>query len=80
LAAKQVLKKKVLKEIEKLPKNKLEEVLDFVGYLLSKEGKVMSVEPEELDPSKDPILKMIGRVSHGSLAKDIDKDLYGELG
>ena len=38
------------------------------------------MEPEEeLDPSKDPILRMIGRVSHGSLAKDIDKELYGVM-
>lgn len=32
-----VLKKKAIKEIDKLPNNKLPEVLDFVGYLLSKE-------------------------------------------
>jgi hypothetical protein len=33
---------------------------------------------EELDPKKDPILKYIGGVSYGSLAKDIDRELYGE--
>ena len=32
----------------------------------------------ELEPGNDPILKFIGGVSHGSLAKDIDSDLYGE--
>ena len=79
MTAKQVLKKRVLKEIERLPENRLQEVLDFVGYLLSKEYGTKSVEPEEdLDPSRDPILRMIGRVSHGSLAKDIDKELYGD--
>lgn len=79
MKSEEVLKNRVLKEIEKLPQNRLEEVLDFVEYLLSKEYGAQAVEPEEeLDPSRDPILKMIGRVSHGSLAKDIDKELYGE--
>ncbi|HXG68321.1 MAG TPA: type II toxin-antitoxin system ParD family antitoxin [Blastocatellia bacterium] len=32
----------------------------------------------DLDPAQDPILKFIGEASHGSLAKDIDKELYGE--
>ncbi len=73
------LKEELIEEINKLPEDKLREVLDFVGYLLSKVHSAPAVEPEEdLDPSKDPILKMIGRVSHGSLAKDIDKELYGE--
>ncbi len=75
----EVLKDKVIKDIEKLPEDKLQEVLDFIRYLLSKEKGIKSTEPEEeLDPSKDPILRMIGRVSHGSLAKDIDKELYGD--
>jgi hypothetical protein len=33
---------------------------------------------EDLDPEKDPILKYIGVVSHGYLAKDIDRELYGD--
>jgi hypothetical protein len=28
-------------------------------------------------PERDPILKFIGGVSHGSLAHDIDRELYG---
>jgi hypothetical protein len=79
LKSEEILKNRVIREIKKLPKDKLQEVLDFVEYLLSKERSAESVKPEEgLDPSQDPILKMIGRVSHGSLAKDIDKELYGE--
>ena len=74
-----ILKDKVIKEMEKLPQSKLQEVLDFVGYLVSKEQKAKTEELEkELDPADDPILKFIGGVSHGSLAKDIDKELYGE--
>ena len=79
MKSEEILKNRVIREIKKLPKNKLQEVLDFVEYLLSKEHSTESVKSEEdLDPSQDPILKMIGRVSHGSLAKDIDKELYGE--
>jgi hypothetical protein len=32
----------------------------------------------DLELGKDPILEFIGGVSHGSLAKDIDNELYGE--
>lgn len=73
------LKEKLVQEIEKLSEDRLQEVLEFVGYLLSKEQKARVAKPEvDLDPAKDPILKFIGGVSHGSLAKDIDKELYGE--
>ncbi|MBI4490982.1 MAG: DUF2281 domain-containing protein [Deltaproteobacteria bacterium] len=73
------LKERLAREIGKLPEGTLREVLDFVRYLLSKEQKARGGEPErDLDPAKDPLLKFIGGVSHGSLAKDVDKDLYGE--
>jgi hypothetical protein len=79
MKSQEVLKNRVLEEIEKLPKSKLQEMLDFVGYLISKDRNAQTTEPEEeLDPSQDPILRMVGRVSHGSLAKNIDKELYGE--
>lgn len=32
----------------------------------------------KLDPKKDPLLKLIGSINHGSLAEDIDKELYGD--
>ena len=32
-----------------------------------------------LDPGMDPILEYIGGVSHGSLARDIDSELYGDI-
>lgn len=74
-----LLKAQLVQEIEKLPEDRLQEVLDFVGYLMSKERKIGITKLErELDPAKDPILKFIGGVSHGSLAKKIDTDLYGE--
>jgi len=73
-----MLKERLIEEIERLPRERLQEVLDFVGYLLSKEQRTQAVAQErELDPAKDSLLQFIGRVSHGSLAKDIDNDLYG---
>ncbi len=71
----------VVKEaIGHLSEDKLTEVFDFVGYLLAREKKEEKEKAEELelDPQKDPILKYIGGVSHGSLAKDIDRELYGD--
>jgi hypothetical protein len=68
--------------VERLPEDMLAEVFDFVSYLLAKEERESREEKEEkrkLDPKKDPILRYyIGGVSHGSLAKDIDRELYGE--
>ena len=72
------LKERLVEEIVKLPDERLEEVLDFVESLVRKEREAPVIKNErELDPDKDPILKFIGGVSHGSLAKDIDKELYG---
>ena len=34
-----ILKKKLIEEIEKLPEDRIQEVLDFVGYLRTKEAK-----------------------------------------
>jgi hypothetical protein len=72
------LKDRLVRELERLPEDRLREVLDFVEYLLSKEHVAQAVEPgKELDPAQDPIPKFIGGVSHGSLAKHLDKELYG---
>ena len=77
----QIFKDVVKEALEHLSEDKLTEVFDFVSYLLAKEK--MEGEREEklelyLDPKKNPILKYIGGVSHGSLAKDIDRELYGD--
>ena len=62
--------------IEKIPENKLGEVLDFMEFLLEKERLSTKIR-FNLNSVGDPILDFIGGVSHGSLAKDIDSDLYG---
>jgi hypothetical protein len=71
------MREKLRTTIEEIPENKVGELLDFVEFLLEKARHTR--EPElDLDPEKDPILKYIGGVSHGSLAKNIDGELYGE--
>ena len=72
-----MIKQRLFTTIEEIPESKLGELLDFMEFLLEKErhkkkGKL------NLEPGKDPILEFIGGVSHGSLAKDIDSELYGE--
>ncbi len=71
------LKEKLLSAIEDIPESKLGELLDFMEFLLEKDRR-NSKQKFDLDPGRDPILEFIGGVSHGSLAKDIDGELYGE--
>jgi hypothetical protein len=74
-----ILKKQLLQQVEDLSEERLQEVLDFVGCLRGKEQQASRGEQgNDLDPAKDPILKFIGKVSHGGLAKRIDEELYGE--
>lgn len=71
------VKERLLSTLERLPEFRLKELLDFADFLLSKEKTREKLKTLDLDPEKDPILKFIGGVSHGSLAKDIDLELYG---
>jgi hypothetical protein len=73
------LKTQLDHKLTMLPNDRLREVLDFVEYLLSKEQKTPAVNAQEtLDPAHDPILQYSGGVAHGSLARDIDEELYGK--
>ncbi|MBT9440182.1 MAG: DUF2281 domain-containing protein [Deltaproteobacteria bacterium] len=72
-----MIKQRLLTTIEEIPASKLGEVLDFMEFLLEKERNKKKGELD-IEPGKDPILEFIGGVSHGSLAKDIDSELYGE--
>lgn len=71
------VKDRLLTSIQQVPESKLGELLDFAEFLLEKERRQKEGELV-LDAGKDPILKFIGGVEHGSLAKDIDAELYGE--
>lgn len=73
-----VLKQKLLAEIEQLPDYRLQEVLDFVRFLRwqtrqPSEENIHNHKPDEAD---DPMLRFIGGVAHGSLAQNIDAELY----
>ena len=75
----QSLQQELLGKIAELPDHRLQEALDFVSFLLFQEQRTPKGHPEQdpkLDPSKDPLLDFVGRISHGSLAQEIDKELY----
>ena len=72
-----ILIEKLTAAVERLPASKAQEVLDFVEFLITKEEQTRAVTGAEPDPAKDPILSFIGGVSHGSLAHNIDGELYG---
>jgi hypothetical protein len=74
-------KAKILEALDALPEARQREVLDFVEFLQGR-PRVPEEMPsddgtEDLNPEDDPILDAIGSVSHGSLAQNIDEDLYG---
>jgi hypothetical protein len=73
-------KEQILAALDDLSAAKQAEVLDFVEFLRTRTKDVPPVEngEDELNPEDDPILDAIGSVSHGSLAQNIDEDLYGE--
>ena len=71
----EALKNKIVQEISNLPPEKLGDVLNFVSNLTDDEKQSDGAKMGA--PEKDPILKFIGGVSHGSLAHDIDGELYG---
>lgn len=73
------LKERIAQRIDKLAEDKLGEVLDFVDFLVSRQGPPVPDQASQLDPpiDEDPLIAYIGGVEHGSLAQDIDKELYG---
>jgi hypothetical protein len=73
------LKQQLLAEIDRLPEDKLPELLNFVRFLEWQQPSTNTPQStDKLDPMQDPILRFIGGVSHGALAQAIDEELYGE--
>ncbi|KAI9130094.1 hypothetical protein [Acaryochloris sp. CCMEE 5410] len=68
------VKQRLLTEIEQLPESQLTEVLRFVGTLQANPQHGIST----MEPTPDPLSSFIGAVSHGSLAQEVDADLYGD--
>ena len=71
-------KEQLVQELARLPEERLQEVLHFVESLLRQEQQARAETLlQEHDPAQDPILQYSGGVAHGSLARNIDEELYG---
>ena len=72
-------KEQLVQEIEKLPEEQLQEVLNFVGYLRAQDSrKITTMSQKDLDPQGDPVLKLFGIANVEPFSQNIDQDLYGE--
>ncbi|WP_107668855.1 hypothetical protein [Cyanothece sp. BG0011] len=69
------IKQELLNKIEKLPDSRLQTVLQFVNEL--PEFKETSLD-DIADENEDPLLGFIGQGNQGSLAQNIDEELYGK--
>jgi hypothetical protein len=70
MALNQFTQQKLTAAIAKLPPYKVQEVIDFVEFLLYRE------ELPEDPQGQDPLQAYIGGVAHGTLATNIDEELY----
>lgn len=68
---------KIVRQMNGLPEESLREVLDFVASLSNGESNQIKTNADR-EPEHDPILRFIGGASHGSLAREIDGELYGD--
>ncbi len=73
-----IRKKKLLENIDKLPESDIQEIIDFVDFILSKKDREKNRSHiTKLDPNKDPILKLMGIADVEPFAYKIDQELYG---
>ncbi len=76
--AAEALKEKLIEQLDKLPEDRVREVLDFVGYLLASERRGLpSGTQDQLDPKEDPLLEFIGMTNVETFSQEIDRELYG---
>jgi hypothetical protein len=53
--------------------------LDFVEFILSRRYKKKGISLKaEIDPTKDPILELMGIADAEPFSKEIDQELYGQ--
>jgi len=76
-------KKKVLKELDDLSKEKINEVIDFIGYLKSKEDKKRKDRKVDALDTRDNVLLSIVGIGESAMPHDLaenhDKYVYGDL-
>ncbi len=64
-----------LSALKELPKEKIDELIDFTEFLVVKErSRRLNFK---LEPNKDPIFKLIGLADEEPFADKIDQELYG---
>jgi hypothetical protein len=68
-------KQAIFEAIEQLPEQHLADVLQYVQQLARTQKSPDSNSPNS---SSDPLANFIGAVSHGSLAANLDSELYGD--
>lgn len=74
----ETLKQQLFKKLDQLSEDRIREVVDFVGYLLSKQEEMVAPKSDnDLEPNRDPLLKLIGIADVEPFAHNIDEELYG---
>ncbi|MBE9051128.1 hypothetical protein IQ243_12000 [Nostocales cyanobacterium LEGE 11386] len=68
-------KQAILEAIEQLPEKHLVDVLHYIQHLARIEKSPATKQPTS---SSDPLENFIGAVSHGSLAANLDDEIYGD--
>ena len=74
MAQSDTLRNILLKEINQIPDDYIQEILDFTEFITEKRRKQGEKKNKE---NNNLWHEFIGGVEHGSLAHDIDKELYG---
>ena len=81
----QKAKEELFVVIEKLPDHKFPELLQFANFLLYSQQQFLELKKEDSKSSdrtetkegdRDPLSNFIGAIESGSLAQNIDKELY----
>ena len=71
-----ILKDRLVKNLGKLSKSDVQNVLNFSEYLVFKGSRKELLNKVALDPKKDPILEIIGIGDVEPFANKIDQELY----
>ena len=75
----ETFKERLIDNMKKLPEPDIQEVLDFMEFLIRKRSKVTTVPHKaEIEPTKDPILKLLGIANVDPFSNKIDQELYGQ--
>ncbi len=72
------LKAYIVEEIEKLPERELRSVVDFIGYLQTRDTPKPGPKIDFYRyTARNPLLKLLGAVDIEPVSNSIDRELYG---